>query len=167
MAKRDDCWFATDDIARAFGIQSISWSNGLGKRVRAEHPEWHEPGESPRDTGWWLFPQILKWHVDREVAKRAERFTGDDADLYGGSDSPELRRLRRVRAEREELKLATERGEMVNVANVRKLLEAWISRVRNSLDAVQRHHGREAYDRIIEAMDEGDRHVRGLSNDDG
>lgn len=106
----------------------------------------------------------MYWYANAFVVADELRRSGKNADpdsdedeVAGGSDSPALERLRTAKADREEIRLAEDRREVVHRQQAMETFNILSSVLRRRVDQLQRKYGRDAADWFLECLEEADR----------
>ena len=131
-----NAWQMTQrDIARVFGI------------ARQTCAQWSGPQKCPRNEDkTYNLTDVIQWKMTRL----------EEENCGSENDNPELRRLRTIKANREELKYFEEKKEYVKIEDIRIHLQAFSQMIRQAGATLQKEHGAEAKQVLDDALDRCD-----------
>ena len=93
----------------------------------------------------WSIPALFAWRVDVEATDAAKR---------AGEEDEDLKKWRRVRADRAEFEFEKEKGKWYRVDSVKKAIFALADAVRSAGDKLQRTYGPEAQELLDRKIDD-------------
>jgi hypothetical protein len=168
MAKRPviqrqaDLWLPRKLVAAALRISPRQFD----EKVRPDLPP-----DAIRGSGRTLriyLPDAIDARIEQKAGERKRPVAGgDETDpLLMGYDSPALERYRLARAKREELQLEELRKRLVDRTDLRKGWALVASQLRQAVENLQRLHGQEAADLVVEALEEADGSVQEITHVD-
>lgn len=103
-----------------------------------------------------------------DAVRRGADLENGDADLFGGSDSPHLERVRKLSGDKLELQLQRERGELLERSQVRAMMSQAAEYITRASERLEARFGREAHAILDGALREYEEAVRrGLEDGDG
>lgn len=140
-------WVDQNELAEVYRISPISISKWASVAPLAIH-------RMEGRKRLWLWPAVAAWRRNTDIEDRLRKtpLGEDEALLAGdGSDSPALERLRQAKAEREELKLAQDRKDLVLVADIKQSLAASGATFRRRIEAIARTYPHVA-DAVTDAL---------------
>jgi hypothetical protein len=145
--KPDYGWFSLANSAAAFDVNRQTFHATYRPLVPPEAIK-----VDGRNTWIHLRRLIEAWSAkDRQIA------SGDvDAELYGGSDSPNLERLRAAKAALSEMDLEERRGTHADIRNLESGLMRFASIIRRTGEILQRRFGSEAIDILNDGIEQAE-----------
>ena len=106
-------------------------------------------------TAYYHGPTFIALVIDRK-----SKPSDPDDPMYGDADSPNLERWRAAKAEREEIALARDKGNVAPVDAVVQIYSIVASSIRHAAENAQRECGTRAFEIFIEGLNEADKRIK-------
>jgi hypothetical protein len=127
---------------------AAGWLVGLSPRTLRDKHDLERNADGTYDAR-----KLLAWAILRQSAD-------PDISLLAGGDSPNLERLRKLKADREEIALAKDRNEVISVTQLSDLLSLLASLLRRCGGKLGQRFGPDAQQLMNDTLDDFDRHVK-------
>lgn len=147
--KHEEGWFTLREIRQFLGWKAKSAPENYLQAYPQDKKQW--VGNTP----YYHAPTFMAIVIDRK-AKPSD----PDDPMYGDADSPNLERWRAAKAEREEIALAKDKGNVAPVSAVIELYSIVASSIRHAAENAQRECGTRAFEIFIEGLNEADKRIQ-------
>lgn len=144
-------WFTLSQMALAFDMTPA----GFHKTVRPLIPEADVKGEGERG----MVRIRCRGAIDAYAAKKVAQVEKKPDPLLSGTDSPELERYRKFRADLAELELGERNGSLIPKAKLEPTFTQYAAAVRRAGESLQREFGNAAIEMLNSALDDAERIV--------
>lgn len=161
---RDKEWLDTDDFAAIFGVSVTYFRDKIRPLVDGDSVRKRDGKGTALE---FHAPTLLRAWKDTFVATARPLKVDADPMLDGDGESEGLERYRMAKAQREELRLDIDRGELAHVNRMEGYLRGALGVIRAAIERLQREFGTKAYEIMEEAVAEADRRVARLAEEHG